>query len=130
MKPIYRVLLLATTLALLLISLLAEGSALTPVIRAGLMLLSALELLRSFLSEYGSDRSPVLHGRATLLSRRVDSWRHGYGSGCFYVATFLLGDTELELLTSEQEYRTLTPGGKGHLVWQSDVFHSFTPDSD
>lgn len=74
-----------------------------------------------------------LTGHATVLSRRVDQGSPVAGGGHTrwnYKVVFQVGNTPLELLTTEAEYRSLKEGAKGILFWQGDEFCSFTPETN
>ncbi len=78
--------------------------------------------------QWWENSKPALTGSATVISRRVEAakWpthRHNYN---FFV-TFALSDgDEIELYTSEEEYKQLTEGLTGMLTWQSKNFCDFT----
>ncbi len=78
-------------------------------------------------------RGDALTGRATVVSRRVEvakfATRGTYGNGWNYLVTFRFSDgDELELYVSAEEYKALTEGSTGTLVWHNNVLSSFEED--
>lgn len=129
MKTIYRFFFSVLFVLLLLMRRYAEEASLSILANAALFLYLLVQAVHWFLVERKPGTAPAMQGRASLVSRRVDPWRAKYGNGCFYVVTFRLGGSELELLATEGEYRALKEGTEGHLVWRADDLLSFTPES-
>ena len=78
-----------------------------------------------------STSGPVMTGRATVVSRRLElshaggRWSENYNR----LMTFRLNDgSELELYVSQEAYTVLADGEIGQLSWQGDQLTCFDSD--
>lgn len=74
----------------------------------------------------------VLTGHATVLSRRVEYARIGrsvHGNNWNHRVVFQVGNQELDLFVSQEQYRLLTEGLTGQLSWEYENLVDFVPDS-
>ena len=68
-----------------------------------------------------------LSGTGTVLSRRVDTVYSlsKSSSSWAYLVTFKLGDEELQLNTTEEDYRKLKEGQVFQIFWKGDALMAF-----